>query len=71
MGGPPSINRYLGMLWLGKILYPQYAQYDLYTETAEYYRLFYGKELSRERFDRLTAKSLQTGKSVQTSRSVR
>ncbi|GHV75231.1 ABC transporter substrate-binding protein [Spirochaetia bacterium] len=64
MGGPPSINRYLGMLWLGKILYPEYAQYDLYTETAEYYRLFYGKELSRERFDRLTAKSMQTGRSV-------
>jgi iron complex transport system substrate-binding protein len=59
MGGPPSINRYLGMLWLGKILYPQYAHYDLYAETAEYYRLFYGKELSRERFDRLTAKSIR------------
>jgi iron complex transport system substrate-binding protein len=64
MGMPPSINRYLGMIWLGKILYPQYAQYDLYAEVAEYYRLFYGKELSRERFDRLTAKSLQTGRSV-------
>ncbi|GHV80838.1 ABC transporter substrate-binding protein [Spirochaetia bacterium] len=61
MGGPPSINRYLGMLWLGKILYPQNARYDLYTETAEYYRLFYGYELSRERFDRLIAKSVQTG----------
>jgi iron complex transport system substrate-binding protein len=59
MGGPPSINRYLGMLWLGTILYPQYAQYDLYAETAEYYRLFYGVELSREGFARLTAKSLR------------
>ncbi|MDR0561784.1 MAG: ABC transporter substrate-binding protein [Spirochaetaceae bacterium] len=57
MGGPPSINRYLGMLWMLKILYPEYAQFDLYTETAEYYRLFYGYELSRERFDRLTANS--------------
>jgi iron complex transport system substrate-binding protein len=59
MGGPPSINRYLGMLWLGKILYPEYARYDLYAETAEYYRLFYGKEISREGFDRLTAKSIR------------
>jgi iron complex transport system substrate-binding protein len=59
MGMPPSINRYLGMLWLGKILYPQYAQYDLYTETAEYYRLFYSTDLSRERFDRLTANSIR------------
>jgi iron complex transport system substrate-binding protein len=61
MGGPPSINRYLGMLWLGKILYPEYAAYDLYTETAEYYRLFYGYELSREQFNRLTARSLSGG----------
>lgn len=57
LGSPPSINRYLGILWMLKILYPEYAQFDLYTETAEYYRLFYGYELSRERFDRLTANS--------------
>jgi iron complex transport system substrate-binding protein len=63
MGGPPSINRYLGMLWLGKILYPQYAAYDLYAEVAEYYRLFYGRALSREQFDRLTARSLAGGQS--------
>jgi iron complex transport system substrate-binding protein len=61
MGGPPSINRYLGMLWLGKILYPEYAPYDLYTEVAEYYRLFYGHDLSRERYNRLTAHSIQAG----------
>jgi iron complex transport system substrate-binding protein len=58
MGMPPSINRYLGMLWMGKILYPHYASYDLYTEVAEYYRLFYSYDLSRERYDRLTANSL-------------
>jgi iron complex transport system substrate-binding protein len=61
MGSPPSINRYLGMLWLGKILYPEYAAYDLYAEAAEYYRLFYSHELSREQFDRLTARSLAGG----------
>ncbi|MDR0452662.1 MAG: ABC transporter substrate-binding protein [Treponema sp.] len=61
MGSPPSINRYLGMLWLGKVLYPEYADYDLYTETAEYYRLFYSHELSRGQFDRLTARSLAGG----------
>jgi iron complex transport system substrate-binding protein len=51
MGSPPSINRYLGMLWLGAILYPQYADYDLYTEVAEYYKLFYGYDLSKEKFN--------------------
>jgi len=57
MGDPPSINRYLGILWMGAILYPQYADYDLYAETREYYRLFYAYDLSRERFDSLIARS--------------
>ncbi|MDR1204454.1 MAG: ABC transporter substrate-binding protein [Peptococcaceae bacterium] len=58
MGSPPSINRYLGMIWLTKILYPEAADFDLYAQTAEYYRLFYHYELSREAFDALTARSL-------------
>jgi iron complex transport system substrate-binding protein len=53
MGSPPSINRYLGIIWLGKTLYPEYAAYDLYTEVAEYYKLFYGYELTKERFNKL------------------
>ena len=61
MGSPPSINRYLGMIWLGKALYPQYAVYDLYAEVSEYYRLFYGRELTRERFETLTRNSLPKG----------
>jgi iron complex transport system substrate-binding protein len=56
MGSPPSVNRYMGMLWLCKILYPEYARYDLYSEAAEYYRLFYGYELSRERYERLVSR---------------
>jgi iron complex transport system substrate-binding protein len=58
MGTPPSINRFLGMLWLETILYPEYTNFDLYEETAEYYRLFYGYDLSRQRFAALTANSL-------------
>jgi iron complex transport system substrate-binding protein len=57
LGSPPSINRYLGILWMGAILYPQYAGYDLYAEVREYYRLLYGYDLSRERFDKLLARS--------------
>ncbi|MDR0568483.1 MAG: ABC transporter substrate-binding protein [Spirochaetaceae bacterium] len=58
IGSPPSINRYIGMLWMLKVLYPEYADFDLYAETAEYYRLFYGYALSREEFDSLTETSL-------------
>lgn len=57
MGSPPSINRYPGMLWLANILYA--ADYDLYAETAEYYKLFYGYELSRERYAALTQGGLR------------
>jgi iron complex transport system substrate-binding protein len=59
MGSPPSINRYQGILWLGTLLYPEYVSYDLYTEMAEYYRLFYWYELSQEKYDELTRNSLK------------
>ena len=29
MGFPPSVQRYLGMLWMAKLLYPDAADYDL------------------------------------------
>ena len=60
MGFPPSVNRYLGMLWMGSLLYPAYVDYDLYTEVARYYKLFYHCDLTQEQFDALTANS--TGK---------
>lgn len=58
MGFPPSVQRYMGMLWLAKILYPEAADYDLYTEIARYYGLFYHCGLTREQFDAITANSL-------------
>ena len=57
MGFPPGAQRLLGMLWLGKVLYGNAAAYDLYTETAAFYRLFYHCELSQAQFDVLTAHS--------------
>ncbi len=57
MGFPPGVQRYLGMLWLGKVLYGDAADYDLYTEVIQYYQLFYHCELTRAQFDALTAHS--------------
>jgi iron complex transport system substrate-binding protein len=54
MGSPPSINRYLGMLWLTSALYPERAGFELYDEVKEYYSLFYDFELSRDEFYELT-----------------
>ncbi len=54
MGSPPSVNRYMGMIWLAKLLYPDAAKYDLYDETAQYYELFYHSALTEAQFEALT-----------------
>lgn len=53
MGFPPSVQRYLGMLWLSKSLYPEAAPWDLYEEVRDYFALFYHHDLGREEFDAL------------------
>ena len=58
MGFPPSVQRYLGMLWMGKLLYPEQAEYDLKTEVKEYFTLFYHTELTDAQYDALVANSI-------------
>ena len=58
MGFPPSVQRYLGMLWMAKLLYPDAAQYDLYEAVREYYQLFYHCQLTQEQYDALVARSI-------------
>ena len=58
MGFPPGVQRLLGMLWLGKALYPDAAQYDLYAEAARYYELFYHCRLPQEQYDELVKNSI-------------
>ena len=53
LSSPPAVQRYLGMLWLGQLLYPQYTEYDLQEEVTAYYRLFYGCELTPEMYQNL------------------
>ena len=55
IGNPPSVNRYLSMMWLTKVLYPTFADFDLYEQVKEYYNLFYGYDLSTAKYDELTA----------------
>lgn len=54
LGFSPSVQRYLGILWLGQLFYPDSCEYDLYEEVANYYSLFYGYDLTVEAFDTLT-----------------
>lgn len=58
MGFPPSVQRYLGMIWLAKVLYPEQASYDMYEETARYFELFYHCDLTEEAYQDLVANSL-------------
>lgn len=58
MGFPPSVQRLLGMLWMAKLLYPEAADYDLYTEVAEYFKLFYHCDLSESDYHKLTMHSI-------------
>lgn len=60
MGFPPSVQRMLGMMWMAKLLYPEAADYDLYTEVAEYFRLFYHTTLSEDAYNALVANSIGT-----------
>ncbi len=52
---PPACQRYLALLWLPSILYPEYCDYDLQEEVTEYYELFYGVTLTDEQYATLTA----------------
>ena len=58
MGFPPSVQRCPGMLWMGKLLYPEAAEYDLYESVAEYYELFYHSELPEDLYSELVANSI-------------
>ncbi|MFA9463930.1 MAG: ABC transporter substrate-binding protein [Velocimicrobium sp.] len=58
MGAPPSVNRYMGMIWMSQLLYPEVANYNMYDETAKYYQLFYHTELSQDQYNALVANSI-------------
>lgn len=58
LSSPPSVQRYLGLIWLGELLYPEYAEYDLKAEVKDYYKLFYECDLTDEMYDDLVDKAL-------------
>ena len=58
LSSPPAVQRYLGMLWLGALLYPEYTEYDLQEEITAYYQLFYGCDLTEAMYQDLMADAL-------------
>ncbi|SKC46729.1 ABC transporter substrate-binding protein [Maledivibacter halophilus] len=45
---PPSVNRIIGIKWLGHVLYPKAYEYDIIEEVKEFYKTFYHYEISDE-----------------------
>ena len=50
---PPNIMRVLGVVWLGKLLYPEYVTMDLNQQTREFFSLFFDMELTDEQINEL------------------
>lgn len=45
---PPSCNRFIGIKWLGNLLYPDIYNYNIENDTKEFYKLFYNIDLTEE-----------------------
>jgi iron complex transport system substrate-binding protein len=52
---PPAANRLIGLLWLGKLLYPAAFPQDIRAEARRFYALFYQQEPSDAQLDGLLA----------------
>lgn len=46
MSMPPSVNRVIGIWWLGNLLYPDVFDYDMTEKAQEFYKLFWNYDLS-------------------------
>ena len=52
---PPSYMRAMGALWLAEKLHPNRVRFDLRRETRDFYRDFFGYDLSNADYDKLFA----------------
>src|SRR5262245_12828562 len=50
---PPSVNRLIGLSWLGHVLYPKVFFDDLRAQTLNFYELFYHQAPDKEQLDAL------------------
>lgn len=57
MSMPPSVNRVIGIWWLGNLLYPDIFDYDMVEKAQEFYKLFWNYDLSDEEATELLSRS--------------
>lgn len=53
MGGPPSVQRLLSMIWIGNLLYPEVFSYPVDDRVKEFYSLFFHYDLTDAELDEL------------------
>lgn len=53
LNNPPSINRVIGINWLGNLLYPDQYHLDIESEIKQFYKLFYHVDLTDEQYDEI------------------
>ncbi|NPD31073.1 ABC transporter substrate-binding protein [Eggerthellaceae bacterium zg-1084] len=53
LGSPPSVNQLLGVQWLARMCYPEKFEGSMQDMVTEYYRTFYGHELTQDEYDKL------------------
>jgi iron complex transport system substrate-binding protein len=58
---PPSVNRLIGLKWLGRILYPQWFSDNLRDETRRFYELFYHRSVDERQLGALLGSSGRAG----------
>lgn len=57
MSGPPSVNRILGIWWLGNLVYPDIYDYDMVEKAKEFYSIFWNYDLTDEEAEEMLANS--------------
>jgi iron complex transport system substrate-binding protein len=57
LDNPPAPNRLIGLLWLGKLLYPAAFPQDIRAEARRFYALFYQQEPTDSQLDGLLTAS--------------
>lgn len=57
MGTPPSVNRVLGLYWLGNLLYPEIYDYDMAKIVRQFYGLFWRYDMSPQEAEEILSKA--------------
>jgi iron complex transport system substrate-binding protein len=57
LSNPPSVNRIIGIKWLGNLLYPKLYPFDMISEVKTFYKLFWHFDLSDDAAKSLLANS--------------